>query len=192
MFDNWHSDITVAAREIAGNWKQFQSFGWSSKPEYHPEDYAILYLTTRDSGLTSVSNAHAVLTALEDIDNWHKESHSHWAYGHIDGIVVRCVTSDGSPTEAFRILHGLAMAMADYPLLDENDYSDREYEATCEAIAEVGRSLVSDTAPDSWPSDCYSWFSDHNQSAIESSDDHGGYPTKDQMSDALEALGYGT
>ena len=50
------------------------------------------------------------------------ESHSHWAVGHVDGMSLRVVKS-GQITEAFRQYHELASKLADYPLLDEEDYS---------------------------------------------------------------------
>jgi hypothetical protein len=135
MSDN----VTEAARELAGNWRRFQSFGWSAKPDVRPEDYAIVYLSNRDSDTLEESNAAAILAELapflgEISDGADVEtcSHNHWAVGHVDGIVIRCVDADGQPTAAFAALHALAMRLACYPCLDENDWSEREHVAADE------------------------------------------------------------
>lgn len=61
------------------------------------------------------------------------ESHSHWAVGHIDGFSIR-VFKRGRITKAFKAYHKLAGRMAEYPILDEADYSNREYEAAYENL----------------------------------------------------------
>lgn len=148
-FDYWDKDVETAARDIAGNWREFESFGWRTRDELDtPEDYAIVYLTTRDTAddPRTASNAAAILEELKPWTGWHKdgadvweESHGHWAIGHVDGIVIRCI-KDGQPTDAFRKLHELAMRIADYPMLDEEDVSRRECEAESEAWGNWGAS----------------------------------------------------
>ena len=64
------------------------------------------------------------------------ESHSHWAVGHVDGFSIR-VYRDGEITEAFRAYHGLMERLDGYPVLDEADYSSREYEAALENIEDA-------------------------------------------------------
>ena len=65
------------------------------------------------------------------------ESHSHWAVGHVDGFSVRVFHGNGEITEAFTTYHELAERMADYPILDESDYSERELDATLSNIKEA-------------------------------------------------------
>jgi hypothetical protein len=118
------------------------------------------------------------------------ESHSHWLVGHIDGFSVR-VFRDGEITEAFRTYHELAERLADYPLLDEEDYSRREYEATVENIADAAWRLKREyDLPVGWEGEVFSWFWQHNQCAVENVDDQGGYPSEDALEDAFDALGY--
>ncbi len=118
------------------------------------------------------------------------ESHDHWAVGHVDGFSVR-VYRDGEVTDAFKTYHDLAGRLADYPFLDEEDYSRREYEATLENIADAAWRLRHEyDLPDDWEGDVYSWFWDHRQSAVENRDDQGGYPEESDLRDAFEALGY--
>ena len=138
-------DMTVeeAAEKAAGNWQDFTCFWWIRAREIDaPEDWAIIYTHNRDSGLLDQSNAAVIAKAMQpfaDADDPDVvfESHSHWAVGHVDGFSVR-VFKHGEITPAFQRYHELATAMEEYPILDESDYSDREYEATLENIPIAG------------------------------------------------------
>jgi hypothetical protein len=142
-----------------------------------------------------MSNADAIAEAMTPFNDGDDpdvvfESHSHWAVGHVDGFSIR-VYRDGQITEAFRSYHELAERMADYPVLDEEDYSKREYEATLENIAEAARLMKGEyELPEGWESAVFSWFWDHRQSAVENRDDQGGCPSEEDLRDAFEALGY--
>ena len=191
-------EITMedAAKEAAGNWQDFTCFWWIRAKEIEaPEDWAIIYTHHRDSGLLDQSNAEVIAKALRpfaDADDPDVvfESHSHWAVGHIDGFSVR-VFKDGEITPAFQRYHELATAMAEYPILDESDYSDREYEATLENIPLAAWRLKNQyDLPDDWVGQVYGWFSENDQSAVENSDDQGGYPTEEQLVEAFTALGF--
>lgn len=118
------------------------------------------------------------------------EHHSHWACGWIDGHSIR-VFRDGDITDAFRAYHELAQRLADYPLLDEEDFSRREYEATLENIADAAWRLKRQfDLPDGWESQVFDWFWQHNQSAVENVDDQGGYPDEDELEEAFDSLGF--
>jgi hypothetical protein len=138
MLTDIDADVTKAAHDLAGNWKSFDSFDWLGEPDQDSDDYAIVYLSNRDSGCLDKSNEAAILGKLKpwigwigDGDDVEEQSHNHWACGYVDGIVIRCLR-DGKPTDAFTKLHELAMALADYPVLDEEDYSARQQEAADE------------------------------------------------------------
>ena len=128
-------DMEAAAKAAAGNWKHFECFCWHRRGDIpDAENWAIIYTHNRDSGLLDQSNADAIEEALErftqgDNPNVVFESHWHWAVGHVDGMSIR-VYRRGRITKAFKSYHALAQRLADYPLLDEEDYSRREYEAT--------------------------------------------------------------
>lgn len=64
------------------------------------------------------------------------ESHSHWAVGYVAGFSVR-VFKNGKITTAFETYHELACQLDDYPILDESDYSDRDFKATLENITDA-------------------------------------------------------
>ena len=183
--------------EIAkGNWRDFESFCWFREKDLaDPENWCVVYTHHRDSGLLARSNAAAVEAELEEFTQGDDpdvafERHDHFAFGHVDGMSIR-VFKDGEITEAFQKYHELAERMADYPLLDEQDYSRREYEATLENLAEAASRLRHDyELPDDWQSEVYRWLWDHDQAAVESRDDRGGYPSESQLRAAFEALGY--
>ena len=185
-----------AASEAAGNWRRFTCFVWDRARELEdPDDWAIIYTHNRDSGLLDLSNADAIARALTPFSEADDpdvvfESHAHWAVGHVDGFSVR-VFRDGEITGAFRTYHDLAERLANYPILDEGDYGEREYVATVENIADGAWRLKGEyELPEGWEGDVYSWLSDHRQRAVENRDDRGGYPEEDDLRAAFEALGY--
>src|SRR5271166_3801136 len=78
--------------------------------------------------------------------------------------------------------------MDGYPVLNEEDYSNREYEATLENISDAAWRVKHEyTLPEGWESDVYSWLSDNRQSAVENRDDQGGYPEEDDLQAAFDA-----
>lgn len=189
-------DLEEAATEAAGNWQRFSCFAWWREREIEDsQNWSIIYTHHRDSGLLDQSNAEVIRKAMlpftdtEDPDVVF-ESHSHWAVGSIEGFSIR-VFRDGKITEAFTKYHDLAERMANYPILDETDYSNREYEATVENIGNAAWRLKNDyELPDGWQEEVYSWLSDNRYSAIENCDDQGGCPSEEELTEAFDALGY--
>lgn len=191
-------DMTIeeAATESAGNWRDFDSFVWWREREIEDSDQWMMHYTHhRDSGLLDQSNAEQIRKALEtftegDDPDVVEESHNHWAVGHIDGFSMR-VFRNGQITEAFRTFHGLMERIANYPILDEDDFSTREYEATVENIVDAAWRLRDDYAlPENWQYEVYGWLSDHECREIESSSDQGGYPSEESLRRAFTGLGF--
>lgn len=189
-------NLEDAARDAAENWQKFDSFCWFRESEINDsENWAIFYTHHRDSGLLDQSNAAAIEKALESFTDGDDpdvvfESHSHWAVGHIDGFSVR-VFKDGNVTDAFRAYHELRERLDDYPILDEEDYSSRELEATLENLTDAAWRLRDEyELPDGWEGDVYRWLSENDCGAIENRDDQGGCPDEDELRDAFEGLGY--
>lgn len=189
-------DLEDAAKQAAGNWQRFNCFVWFRDKELkEAEDWSIVYTSNRDSGLLDQSNAAVIAKSLEpfaegDDPDVVFESHSHWAVGYVNGFSIR-VFKRGHITEAFRTYHELAERMADYPILDESDYSERELNATFENVNEAAWRLKQEfTLPDDWQSDVYDWLSDHRDHALENVDDQGGWPKDDDLEAAFQALGY--
>jgi hypothetical protein len=186
-----------AAKEAVANWHKFECFVWHRRSEVPDADnWAIFYTRHRDSGLIDLSNAAviekslATFTGGDDFDVIF-ERHFHWAVGHIDGFSVR-VYRNGEITEAYRTYRGLQERIADYPVLDDDDYSDREYEATLENIRDTAWTLKNEyDLSEGWESEAYDWLSENKCHTIENVDDQGGCPSEDELRQAFEALGYG-
>lgn len=185
-----------AAKKAAGNWRKFECFCWDRDRDLQDADqWAIVYTHHRDSGLLDQSNATVIAQAMEPFTEGDDpdvvfESHSHWAVGHVDGMSIR-VYRDGQITEAFRSYHELAQRLADYPVLDEEDYSRRELEATLANIPDAAWKVKHDyDLPDDWEEAVCDWLSENDSAAVESRDDQGGYPTENQLQNAFDALGY--
>lgn len=191
-------DIEEAAKKAAGNWQHFDSFIWFRDRELDDaENWAIVYTSNRDSGLLDQSNAAVIEKALEsftenDDPDVVAEQHSHWAVGHVDGYSIRVFDSDGNITEAFRAYFELLEQKDAYPVLDESDYSQREYDATHENIEDAAWRLKREfVLPEDWVGQVYSWLTDNDSSEIENRDDQGGYPSEKSLRAAFEALGFG-
>ncbi len=184
--------LKEAAKAAAGNWQDFDCFCWHDKP-HDAEQWAIVYTQNRDSDLLDQSNAAAIGKAMQPfIENGDvvPEHHHHWACGWVEGYSIR-VLRRGRITKAFRSYHALAQRLVHYPVLDEQDYSSREYEATISNLADAAWKLKNNyELPTNWEAAVYSWFADNDNTAIENCDDRGGYPTEDQLRRAFEALSY--
>ena len=188
-------DLDEAAEVAAGNWRNFDSFVWFRNRELEDADQrAIFYTHNRDSGLLDQSNGSVINKAMQPFTEGDDpdvvfESHSHWAVGHVDGFSIRVFNANGEITEAFQKYHELSEAMDDYPLLDETDYSDREFQATLKNISDASWSLKNEfNLPEDWASQVYDWLSDHRSGEIENVDDQGGYPSEDALKEAFTAL----
>lgn len=191
-----HGEMTIeeAAMESAGNWRTFECFSWWRERDLdHPDDWMIHYTHHRDSGLLDQSNSEQIRKKLEpftesDDPDVNEESHNHWAVGHIDGFSLR-VFRDGEITKAFRTLHKLMESLTAYPILNEEDFSNRELEATVESIVDAAWRVNDDyDLPEGWQYEVYSWLSDHECNELESTGDQGGYPSEDSLRRAMDAL----
>ena len=189
-------DMTIeeAATDAAGNWQEFHSFVWWRKSELEsPTDWLIHYTHNRDSGLMDQSNAAQISEALKQFTDGDdpdvvEESHSHWAVGYVDGFSLR-VFRNGKITEAFRTFHELMERLATYPILNEDDYSNREYEATAENIGQAARQISDEyELPEDWEYEVYGWLSDNDCGELESRSDQGGWPSEEALRAAMDEL----
>ena len=193
----------VWARELAGNWLKFEmsitSFGWYDKPDENAEDWGIVHTHNRDSGLLAQSNAAVIEKALApfleaDDPDILAQSFNHWACGWVAGYAIR-VYRDGKITHAALAYFRLKQRMGDYPILDEEDHSKRELEATLVNFRDAAWKLKNEyLLPDDWESESYAWLSNsdkrYHQRDIECRDDDGAYPSEEGLRAAFEALRY--
>ncbi len=189
------TDVESAAQEAAGNWRRFPCFAWHRSKDLDDADrWAIFYTSGRDAGLLDQSNHAEIVKLLTpflqgDDPDVVAESHSHRAVGYLDGFSIRVYGQDGGITDAFIEFCRIKQKLDDYPVLNESDYSEREYEAT---LANYRSEMwaVRKELPEGWEAEVYSWFRDHGHDRfIENRDDQGGWAPKDKITEALQSLG---
>jgi hypothetical protein len=193
-FTDW-ANPEAAAQHMVGNWRKFPSFAWSRGYNLPDADqWAICYTSSRDAGLLEQSN-HAEITKRlapftdGDDPDVVAERHSHWAVGYLDGFSIRVFRKEGGITPAFEEFCRIKHALEEYPVLNEQDYSDSEYEATLDNYRSEMWQLR-DSLPQGWESDVYSWFSDNGHDRfIENRDDQGGWAPRENITEALQDLG---
>jgi len=187
--------LEEAAQQAAGNWKSFECFVWFRQDIEDADDWCIVYNQHRDSGLIDESNARVIereLTKFTEGDDPDvvPERHDHYLVGWIEGYSIR-VFRNGEVTPAFTRYMELQSALEDYPILDQDDYSTREYEVTLDNINDAAWRVKGDyDLPDGWQEAVYDWLSDHDCSEIENTVDQGGYPSETALRAAFKALGY--
>jgi len=186
--------LEETAKELVGNWMEFDCFSWDRSSQLENADqYFLVYTHNRDSTLTEESNAEAIYQALQPFLDRKpcdvmEEHHNHWAVGWVDGYAVR-VYRRGRITKAFRTWYELQQRLADYPVLDEDDYSTRIYETTLENINDAAWRLKREyDLPKDWAFQVYRWLSDHDCSELENDDDRGGYPSELWLQRAFDGL----
>jgi hypothetical protein len=115
-------------------WKRPDSYGGFSPDG----DYCVLS-RTRDSLLLDESNWDAACNSLcaeaydegqcgfIDRPNVYHWRAGHWACGWVEYLMVRADAPESIREEAGEIV----CSLADYPILNESDYSDREFNAVC-------------------------------------------------------------
>ena len=180
-----------AAKEVAGNWKKFDSFVWHDQPE-DASLWMIINTSSRDSGILEESNSAAIEKELSPFfgKTVRPMRSSHWAVGYVDGYAIRVYRKDGKTiTRAFKTLYELNCELQEYPLLDETDHSQREYDAALEAIGNACRcDLVNE--PEDWKEKVFDWLWNNEQEELENVDDQGACPSSESIERACVALGY--
>jgi len=178
------------AEQFAGNWKEFQSFGWYGKPDT-ADQCGIYNGRSRDSDLLTISNWEVLqreldpfIGSIDDGATIEIQTHSHWGPGWLECFVIQ-VYKDGEITEGFKQFCDLVWTLEDYPVLDESDYCEREYNDTLENIENIASRYVSPDAPDTWVTDLYGALPD---SEVEPRDGFGGYPSDEAVIEALKEL----
>lgn len=94
--------------------------------------FVLPVILTRDSGPLEQSNFRACLAQLGgESDTLEQHSFDHWACGRFNILLLDpSRQAEGDATEA---------RLEDYPILDENDFSNREWEAYAEGWASYGK-----------------------------------------------------
>lgn len=166
---------------------------WEPDDGSNPLNWGTFLGHHRDSTLLEESNWEVITNDMLNRfpDDVELVTFGHWGVGWIEEMFVRMRDEQGRFTSAFKAAVEWAEKLEEYPVADEMDYSEREYEATVENIRQIGYSMVRAPEPEGWPGSVYSWLSENGyDDELENVDDQGGYPSEDAVRDALEALGY--
>jgi hypothetical protein len=189
------SDPEEAGKALAGNWREFDCFAWHRAFDLEDADrWLVWYTSSRDAGLLEQSNEKAITDRLRPFSEGHDpdfvfERHIHWAVGYLDGFSIRVFKADGTITPAFEEFCRIKSELDAYPVLDEQDFTNRQYVATLENYtSEMWR--IKDELPVDWQEEVYSYFSDNGMDKYtEDRDDRGGWAPREKIVGALKALG---
>lgn len=126
-------EIDALAEKMVDNWKRFTAFGWSGRHDLRDagDGWCIVYTHNRDSDVLTESNAKVYEREMDRLtytDDFRAERHGCWAHGWRDGYAIRVYTAKGKVTTAFRTFARLYLAERDYPVLDDDLYSEMEME----------------------------------------------------------------
>jgi hypothetical protein len=187
----------MAKMKLEGIDNRLKERAWVRASNYMGEDltgYYTIYSHNRDSTLLDESNWDSLVKQFEKNKRFEIHHFNHWACGWVEALMIdgqRMTVKDY--TEILEIINKLE----DYPLLDETDYSKREYESTLENIkGELHSATFNYDESDEYKkmeSDdlahkVYSWLSNNDPEQLEIRDDNGGYPTTESISKALLSL----
>jgi hypothetical protein len=105
------------------------------------EDYYVVYSKSRDSDLLTQSNFDAILKEHGDKEGVEVNRASHWGVGWVEFIMVR----KDAPRGVIEALdNDICYLAEDYPVLDEDDFSSREFEETIENIKSQAKVSLTD------------------------------------------------
>jgi hypothetical protein len=101
---------------------------------------------------------------------------------------VRVLNEDGTETEAGKCLKEIMQDLSDYPVLDDAEYSQWEYDNQLEIIRDTARGMR-DELPENWDELVWKWLWDNEQGSMDVSTDEG-FIDEDAISRAIVALGF--
>ena len=174
-----------------------EPFRWRSSSNYGGQDlsnYFCVLGRSRDSGLLETSNWEVGQTEFKQFDSgWEVFGFNHWACGWIDELMVH----EDAPEAVLILAANIHGQLEAYPILDEEDHSNREYKAAEEGIAEAYKSYkrldvydgtLSTGADVKVIEQLVTWFCENRPDGLSSSDDTGFWPSDEELEQALEAI----
>ena len=167
---NWE-DPAAAGKALRGNWRGFDNFAWHDHPADRPGQWIHVTTHTRDSGLLERSNAAQYDKALEPFvlsgNPTIRRLHSaHWAVGWTEGYAFLPLVGElAEATDPWRAYCALRAREADYPVLDEMDYSQRCVDALLDYINDHCAGAVRRDAPEDWREQMFTALSEQGYDA---------------------------
>lgn len=156
-------------------WKAASNYAGDEYPDYY-----VVYGRSRDSTLLDQANFESALKRLGgESKTVITPRASHWAVGWVEPLLVH-----KDDAKAVEEAQAIVDALADYPVLDEELYSRKEYDASIENIKAGGYRYH---LTDNEAGKVYNWLSDRGD-PIENTDDTGFFPDDKQLEDAVAAI----
>jgi hypothetical protein len=115
-------------------------------------------------------------------DSCQRISMNHWAVGWVESIIIH-------PSDITAVAEAelIVSEMENYPVLDDEDYSDREYQAAMENITGSIR-MLGFGEDKNLARDIYNWLSRNDDCALENTDDTGAYVSDEVILEAIEGV----
>jgi len=118
--------------------------------------------------LIDESNVHAIEEMLKQyVENGEVYLNENSMYVKVWGAPDKLET-----TEAYGEVVGILDQMENYPLLDEDDHSQREWRKSVEDVERDFKSLVRDDAPEGWREMIAAWYSEKGERYADASGNH--------------------
>ena len=139
----------------------------------------------RDSNLLDLSNFDAALAMMGgEGDNCEVHRFGHWGCGWFEIIIVKPDTPTAATAEE------IEEALENYPVLDEDDWGKREYEAYVENVISACTPMLTDGEPDNWVDEvlCYLDENELGEASRQNPEQCG--LSDDDAREALSVLGY--
>jgi hypothetical protein len=186
----------ITEEEIEQALRHPGSFGYSGDRDMFNTWSLGPMLETRDSGMIAKSNAHAMTTELQRLeeageiepDSWEVISCGHWGCGWVEQLTFQAIDDDGEPTRVFSHIMEMVDCINEHVVLDSSDHSEREYAAQLESIENNAPGLR-DGLPKDWQDQVFGWLWANQQNEAFDGDDRT-YVPESCVSDACEALGF--
>ncbi len=112
---------------------------WIRASNYMGDDYSEYYIVIshhRDSGILDESNYQTVYEALKDYPGFIDPNFRDWLVGWVQTIMIH-----ESDTEGRDKAQELIDRLDDYPILDDEDFSNREWEEVSRIADDIERDI---------------------------------------------------
>jgi hypothetical protein len=133
-----NEDIDWYARQVLTRPQSYMAYD----DRWYTTHGCVMAWADRGDDLVAESNYHAARARLEAVardgeDDVEDTSASHWLFGSVQELFVRVRDDDGQYTPAFHEAFSICCALLDYPILDDTDHSEREWDRFVQLLDEA-------------------------------------------------------
>lgn len=183
--------VEERAKAVAGNHRLVSNLSWPAEP-VDGLQWALIGTLHRDS--TNIDKSNAAVIEREICGQFEADAHierfADWLVGWSENLVIRVYDANGAITPAFMAFDKLAARMENYPLLDEELYSEMEEETIARviemAIEQLNDVEIKKDLPEGWVAEVRRGLDDYD-SDIRGDD---WWPRSEALLEVLKALDY--